>query len=405
MSLVTLFLLSACRPPAPPTETPGQWLPPSTGPVTQTLLFRGDLEAREVARIAVRLQGSATLEFLVPEDAPVQPGDLVARFDSAQIEQELARQENEVVRARQEYDSLRLAELPLELLDLESQLQEAREALDGEKAFTADARALLGQNLFSPAELERQVAREAAAAALVSRLETRLSLTRDHLHAARLAKAAAALDAAVAQRDFTARQLSLCEIRAPASGYVSRVPLTVSGAFRSARVGDTLYKNQVFLCMPLGDSFVIRGFASETDLAFLRPGARVTATPDAFPSLRLTGTVESVASMAQSRPGFPVWQKFFPVCIALDPLPDGHSQNPLPAGLSVTAEITVGSNPSALRVPRAAVVLRPEGPSVLARPADLSAPPQWLPVATGLADADFVELLAPLPPNHLVHTP
>ena len=76
------------------------------GPVRMALPFRGELEARRVETISVGVQGSAVLAELVPEGTRVEAGDLLARFDASQIEQDLARQENELVRARQELASL-----------------------------------------------------------------------------------------------------------------------------------------------------------------------------------------------------------------------------------------------------------------------------------------------------------
>ena len=112
------------------------------GTIRMEIPFQGELEARRVETIAVGVQGSAVLAELVPEGTRVEKGDLLARFDSSQIAQDLARQENELVRARQELDSLEKAELPLELLDMESKRLEARNELEAEKRFLESARGL-----------------------------------------------------------------------------------------------------------------------------------------------------------------------------------------------------------------------------------------------------------------------
>ena len=102
------------------------------GAVRMTVPFSGELETRRMERIAAGMQGSAVLAELVAEGTPVAAGDLLARFDASQTEQDLARLENEAIRARQELDSLEQAELPLELIDLESRRADAVFVLSAE---------------------------------------------------------------------------------------------------------------------------------------------------------------------------------------------------------------------------------------------------------------------------------
>ena len=197
------------------------------GDIQAVVPFHGELEARHVERIAVGVQGSAVLAELVEEGARVAPGDVLARFDAAQIQQDLARQENECVRARQELDSLEQAELPLELIDMEAKREELRAETGAEERFLESARGLQERGLLSEAEVRQQERKVAALHERGRQWETRVELTRQHVHAARLAKARAALEAAERQRDFTARQLALCEVRAPVAGVATRVPLPV----------------------------------------------------------------------------------------------------------------------------------------------------------------------------------
>lgn len=354
-AVLALLLLGggACRPgttsPDPSGDAP-RWVPVERRDIRQTLPFQGELEARNMLQIAVGLQGSAVLAEIVPEGTHVRRGDVLARFDSSQIEQDLARQENECVRTRQELESLEKAELPLELLELESQRADLLAELEAETAFLETAQDLADRGLMTESEVLRQREKLDALRVRADRAGTRLRLTSDHLHAARLAKARAALEAAERQRDFTARQLALCEIRSPADGTVSHVPLPVGGEYRTAHVGDSLFRNQVFLCIPQDADCVVRGYVEESALPCIRPGAPAVAVPAAFPDLRLPGHVESVGAMARTRPGQPVWRKYFPVAIALDSLP-----RELPAGLTVHVEVTAGEATAALSVPRAAL--------------------------------------------------
>ena len=364
------------------------------GTIRMEIPFQGELEARRVETIAVGVQGSAVLAELVPEGTRVEKGDLLARFDSSQIAQDLARQENELVRARQELDSLEKAELPLELLDMESKRLEARNELEAEKRFLESARGLAERGLMSTGEVAQQEQKVAGLETRAEQMDVRIELTQKHVHAARLAKARAALEAAERQRDFTASQLALCEVRAPVAGTATLVPLPVDGEYRVAHVGDTLFRNQAFLCLPDPAEHVVRGYVGEAELPWVKPGHPVEAAPAAFPGVRLVGRVESVGGMAQTRPGQPAWRKFFPVQIALEPISE-----PLPGGLSVRADVLAGEATNALWLPREALVWR-AGRSYVSTASGAETE-----VQTGLSDAARVEIVSGLAEGDEVRLP
>lgn len=397
-NLTGWLLLGLCAGCAPRAEGPPRTVPVMRGAIRATVPFQGELEARRVEMISVGVQGAAVLAELVPEGTRVEAGDLLARFDASQIEQDLARQESERIRAQQELDSLEKAELPLERLDMEAKLAEARAETAAEKDFLEVARGLAERGLMSEGEVRQQADKVEALRVREAQMATRLELTREHMHAARLAKARAALDAAERQRDFLARQIELCEVRAPVAGVAAHVPLPVGGEYRTAYVGDTLYRNQTFLCLPDPSEHVVRGFVGETDLPGVRPGHPVAAFPVAFPDARLTGRVESVGGMAQTRPGFPHWRKFFPVQIAIDPLP-----GPMPVGISVRAEITAGESPSALLLPREAVQWR--GDQAVVRRMNPAGGIEEIVIETGLAGSTHVEVRSGLAEGDLACLP
>ena len=355
------------------------------GAIRMAIPFQGELEARRVETISVGVQGSAVLSELVAEGTRAEKGDRLARFDASQIEQDLARQENELVRARQELESLEKAELPLELLDMESKRLDAQAEVAAEERFLESARNLEERGLMSAGEVAQQEQKVAGLKTRGEQLDTRIELTKKHVHAARLAKARAALEAAERQRDFTASQLALCEVRAPVAGTAVLMPLPVGGEYRTAHVGDTLFRNQAFLCLPDPTEHVVRGFVGEAELPWVKPGSAVAAVPAAFPDVKLSGRVESVGGMAQTRPGQPAWRKFFPVQIALDPISEA-----LPVGISVRADVVAGESSDALTLPREALEWR-GGRSFVRK-----ASGEETEVKTGLADAARIEITSGL---------
>ncbi len=368
------------------------------GPVRMTVPIQGELEARRVAMISVGVQGAAVLADLVPEGTRVEQGDLLVRFDSSQIEQDLARLENELVRAQQELESLEKAELPLELLDMESKRLEAQSELEAEERFLESARGLQERGLMSEGEVAQQEKKVEALRTRGEQMETRIGLTRQHMHAARVAKARANLEMAQRQRDFTARQLSLCEVRAPVAGVATLVPVPVGGDYRTVHVGDTLYRNQTFLCLPDPTEHVVRGYVGESELPRVKKGHAVEAVATAFPHVRLTGRVETVGGMAQSLPGQNAWRKFFPVQIALDPIPE-----PMPVGISVNVDIVAGESTNALLVPREALEWR--GGEARVRRVSEGGGLEETEVAIGLADEARVEIVSGLAEGDRVRVP
>ena len=368
------------------------------GPVRMTVPIQGELEARRVAMISVGVQGAAVLADLVPEGTRVEQGDLLVRFDSFQIEQDLARLENELVRAQQELESLEKAELPLELLDMESKRLEAQSELEAEERFLESARGLQERGLMSEGEVAQQEKKVEALRTRGEQMETRIGLTRQHMHAARIAKARANLEMAQRQRDFTARQLSLCEVRAPVAGVATLVPVPVGGDYRTVHVGDTLYRNQTFLCLPDPTEHVVRGYVGESELPRVKKGHAVEAVATAFPHVRLTGRVETVGGMAQSLPGQNAWRKFFPVQIALDPIPE-----PMPVGISVNVDILAGESTNALLVPREALEWR--GGEARVRRVGEGGGLEETEVAIGLADEARVEIVSGLAEGDRVRVP
>jgi len=360
--------------------------------------FQGELAARNVEMIGVGMRGAVILVELVPEGTRVEAGDLLARFDASQIEQDLVQQENELIRARQELESLEKAELPLELLEMESNRMDAQAELEAEKRFLESVRSLQKRGLMSEWEVTQQEEKVEGLKARAEQVGTRMELTRKHVHAARLTKARAALDAAEGQRDFTARQLGLCEVRAPVAGVATLVPLPVGREYRTAHVGDTLYRNQTFLCLPDPSEHVVRGYIGEAELPWVKADSLVEAVPSAFPHVRLNGRVEYVGGMAQTRPGQPVWRKYFPVRIALDPIAE-----PMPVGLTVRAEIVAGESTDALLLPREAIEWR--GSQAWVRRLSRQGKAKEILVQTGLTDATQVEIIDGLAEGDRVQLP
>jgi len=313
-------------------------------------VYDGFLESKEVRQIMSQLGGAATIVELIPDGTRVQAGDVLVRFDGMQWERELLRLERDCNQARQDLHSFEKARLPLEILDLEMRLMEARRQYSNETQMLADSRQLLADELIAEQEVKQQEVKVEAVRAQVAALEQQLELTRLYLHPAQLEKARSTFATLEQELNLARRQMSNCVLRAPSDGIVAYRALSVGGEFRTVRVGDSIYRNQPFMTVSDMSNMVMRLDVPEGELARVRNGCPAQVRPLAYPDLVLTGEIESVGSMAQSVAGRSANQRFFNVVIRLQ-----STDERLRAGMSARARVLSYVATNALLVPRAAV--------------------------------------------------
>jgi len=341
--LAAALSLCACRPAGKETAAFEELRP---GDAVRTVPVAGEIRSRSLVRLASSLKGGAVLAFLAEDGTPVAAGDVVARFDSAALEQDAARLEGEAARTAAALESLEKAELPLEREALAREVREAERTAEEEAAFAEALRGLAARGLAGEGETARAEETAAAAAAAVEKVKEKARLTETHVHAARLAKARAEAVAAEKQLSHTLSQLSNCVVRAPVAGKVSLLSLPFGTEWRPARAGDTVFASQPFLCLPeAGSGYVLEGFLPEGAAGHVEPGqaARVSVAGQAgrlFPA-----AVERVGGMARTDGG----SKRFSVRLAVE-TPPGEV---LPEGLGGRGEITIDEARGVPTLPRA----------------------------------------------------
>ncbi len=321
------------------------------GELTVHSVFNGKIESRNVVTIMSKYQGNATVVELVPEGSQVEQGDVLVRFDSADLERDLVKLEKEYALAKSELDSLVQAKLPLELRELELNLLEARGQLEAERQYLADSRSLQRENLISAQEVKQQEIKVEKLASGLEKAELEFELTKEYLHPAALTAARTKLYSAEQALQLARRQLQNSTVRAPADGVVVYKPLSIGGEFRTVRVGDTLYPNQPFLVLPDMTNLVVHCDIPESELARVAERNKAYIRPLAYPGLSLPGTVETVGSVAQTLPARPAWQKYFHVTIGVDKVDPA-----IRPGMSVMADVVSLHKSNAVLIPRRAVL-------------------------------------------------
>jgi HlyD family secretion protein len=322
------------------------------GPLAVWSVYEGKLEARRVILVMSKFQGSATVIELAPEGASVSKGDVLVRFDSSALEREVLKLEREYTLAETELESLKNAQMPLELRDLEIELMKARSSLNAEKEYLEASLPLVEEDLVSEQEIEQQKLKIAEAKTRLETLELQLQLTKKYLHPSALKRAQVKLASAEQELEFAREQIQNSIVRASADGKVVYIPLYIGTEFRTIRVGDSVYPNQPFMALPDMSEFAVHCQVPEVELSRVQVGNDTYIQPLAFSGMRLSGQVESVSSMAQNPPGRPSWQRFFHVVISLK---DKDFDPRLRPGMSVTTHILSYHNPEAVLIPRTAV--------------------------------------------------
>lgn len=325
----------------------------SRGNLVVRSIYQGKIEARNQVTVASKFKGFATVVALTKEGASVRTGDELARFDSAELDRELLKLEEDYALALSEQDSLVNAVIPLERDELRMDLQKFSEAVAAEKHYLNDSIELAAENIVSQMEVDQQRSKVAQLEAEKKGIQKRVELNAHYLYPARLQRAQAKLHAAKQALELARQQLHNTTVQAPAGGLLVYKPLHIGGEYRTLRVGDALHANQPFMVIPDMEDLVLRGLIPESELSRVVPGQSVVMNPQAYPALTLQGIVEAVGAIAENAPGQPKWQKYFSVLISID-----NKDDRLRPGMSATAHVISAERTDALLVPRRAVSWR-----------------------------------------------
>jgi len=313
--------------------------------------YEGVIQSRSVRGVSSQIGGSATVIEIIPEGKYVSRGTPLVELDASGFERELIRVQRELSLAKAENESLTKARIPLEKREMEIRLLQARAELEDAENALADLRELIDEGLVPEQDAVQQEKKKALLQATVDNIEQQLSLTLDFLHPAALDRAQAQLASAEREWKMSQNQLDQSRILAPSDGIVVYQPLPIGSEFRTIRVGDTVFKNQVFISLPDMSNLIVQVDVPEYELTLAQAGRPVVVQPISYPGMKLSGVIESVGSMAQTRPDRPSRQKFFQVVIRLlDIRPE------LRSGMSARVQVLSHDVADAILIPRTAII-------------------------------------------------
>lgn len=410
-------------------------------PLLSAVVQRSDLTATVTTSGIVRPMRSLTyrspiagrdaeIRELAPEGTRVNEGDLIVRLDTTDLERERDRVRQDLEQAR------------IDVQVADGEWEEAGAALkavaEGEGTLTVDeARATL-QAAERRVERLRQefgqmkplldkgfITREELAKTgdLLEESETDLSLARKRTDivvqmthprerqratvvlaqkASQLARARSRVLETEARLTAFSELIDACVIHASGAGLVVYEEFLGANPRRKIRVGDRVYSTQGLITIPEVDRLVIETSVSEAEVRRVKPGQTATVRAEAFPDLKLTGTVTRVGTLATTSINRPFEEKRFDLIISLDQAPAD-----LRPEMTARADIIVGSKSRVLVVPVTAV-FEQQGRSVVyvlggsgleARVVDAGdSSDQIVEILSGLREGERVSLNRPTSP-------
>ncbi len=324
------------------------------GSELQQVAISGNVELTQV-NVAFKIPGKIA-ELLVEEGSPVQQGSVLARLDSAQLREQLNRDqaalaateslvpqletaiahrraiiaaEVELREAEVRQAEARLSELssgfrPEEILAAEAAVGEGKSRHEQALRDWERAQVLYRNDDISTAQHDQYKARHEGALAVLQQLEQRLALAREGPRKEEIAAARARLDQALAglklaraanldlkrlEQELRTRHAEVERAKAQVAIVKTQLEDTVvtspvSGIVlvKSAEAGEIVAAGTAIASIGNLDRPWLRGYVSETDLGRVKLGDTVRVTTDSFPGKSYKGRISFIASEAEFTP-------------------------------------------------------------------------------------------------------
>ena len=328
----------------------------SRGDFRQQLHLSGEIEAADGVSIVVpRLPNwQTTIKTIVEDGTRVETGAVLAELDSTPFSTGLEQKHDshaDAVQQRTQQKSR--SEADLEKLELEQ--ERSRIELD-----KAKMRAAIPPEILPRREYEDNQLALRRAEVTHEKAKNDLESTRSAA-GAEVANVQIQIDKAQSEIATAEDAISSMSLRAPSPGVVILGENQETG--RKYQAGDAVWVGNQLISIPNLDTLRVSALVIDVDDRKVVPGQRAEIVPDAYPEIRLTGTVESVTTAANSQRPESL-RRAFVATIALDKT---TARDKLRPGFSVRVTVLRAEEKGALLVPRAALELTGEKPMARTR--------------------------------------
>lgn len=285
--------------------------------------------------------GDLLIVKLAKSGAQVQPGDIVAQFDSTQLKRQ----------QEQRLTDVKTAEAEIERTRAQHRITEEQLQTDAEKAAYDVER---GKLELGKAEILSKIEGEKARIGLAN-AEQRVSEIAERIKQNRVA-AAAEIESRKQKRakemfdlQRVEQNLARLQLKAPAAGMVSVMPNTRAGNWGSSpefKEGDRAWSGAGLAELPDLSTLRITGRIEEADRGRVKLNQDAVIRVDAVPDKEFTGRVADISPMAKPDfTGYPV-RKNFDLSLQIDQVDPR-----LRPGMSSTARVAVERLPNVIVIP------------------------------------------------------
>lgn len=271
---------------------------PACKPRPQSVQLSGHIEVLKT-ELSFRTPGKV-LERPVEEGQRVEEGQLIARLDALDLEQQVAMRRAEVETLQAQFQILERGSRPEEIEAARAGLDQALADLQRQEPEEARSRDLHAQGILSTRDLETSKAAFAASKANVRKAEQHHLLAQKGPRHEEKTAARSRLEQAKQALALTETQLGYASIYAPFDGIVL-----------SKNVESKEYVNPGTSIVTLANPSQtwLRAFLPESDLGRVRLGQKVKVRTDSHPGHIFEGRLAFIAEEAEFTPRFVQTQK------------------------------------------------------------------------------------------------
>jgi HlyD family secretion protein len=256
-----------------------------------TLLLSGNVEAHESV-VAFRTQGRI-VALPVEEGAAVKTGDLLARLDDADYQQQVRIDEATLHTRGRELELAEAGNREQDIRAGEQTVADAKADLDMKRADLERYSALYKRDAISAQTRDQADAAFLRAKAVYERAQQNLSEVREGTRKEQIAVSRATLHAAHQNLELSKVRLDYTVLASPVTGVIT---------VRQAELGEYVVPGTPVVTIADLDHLWVRAYIAETDLGHVRWGQRVAVRTDTYPGKSYKGTVAFISPEAEFTP-------------------------------------------------------------------------------------------------------
>ena len=255
------------------------------------LVLSGNIEVTD-AQVSFKVPGRV-IERLLTEGDRVKSGQLVARLDDTEQQEQLALRRAELAEAAAAYAALQAGSRPQEIAAAEATLQSVEADRDRLRLDFTRQQDLRGKDAIADRELEASQAQFKVAEARVVEAAERFKLVQAGPRAEDVTQGRARVDQARAAVAFAETQVENTRLFSPLTGVVLS---------KNIEPGEYVSPGTPVITVADIAHVWVRAYVNDTDLGRIRLGQKLAVRTDTFPGKTYEGTIGFIASEAEFTP-------------------------------------------------------------------------------------------------------